>query len=69
MELGLKRTARYLGIGGVASILFGVTVLLWPGISLVSLTLLFGAFAFTYGAFALEAGMNLARPMPRPAIV
>lgn len=59
MQRGLKRTARYLGIGGVASILFGVTILLWPGISLVSLALLFGAFAFTYGTLALGAGLSL----------
>jgi len=59
MDKTLTRTARFLGIGGVASIMFGVIVLLWPGISLVALTALFGAFAFVYGSFAIGAGLTL----------
>lgn len=60
-EMGkeLTRMSRLLGVSGVASIVFGVTVLLWPGISLLSLTLLFGAFAFVYGTFAIGAGLYL----------
>jgi uncharacterized membrane protein HdeD (DUF308 family) len=34
---------------GVISILFGIMVFAWPGISLVSLVLLFGAFALADG--------------------
>ena len=59
MDKGLTRMSRLLGVAGVASIVFGVTVLLWPGISLLSLTLLFGAFAFVYGTFAIGAGLYL----------
>src|SRR5690349_16720181 len=59
MDKALRRTARFLGVGGVASIVFGVVVLLWPGISLVALTALFGAFAFVYGTFAVGAGLTL----------
>lgn len=59
IDTGLKRMARWLGIAGVASIVFGVILLLWPGISLVALTALFGAFAFVYGTFAFGAGLNL----------
>lgn len=59
MDLAVKRMARILGVGGVASIVFGVIVLLWPGISLVALTALFGAFALVYGAFAVAAGLYL----------
>lgn len=59
IDTGLKRMARWLGVAGVASIVFGVILLLWPGISLAALTALFGAFAFVYGAFAFGAGLNL----------
>jgi hypothetical protein len=34
-----------LGINGVLSIVFGVVILIWPGISLFALTILFGAYA------------------------
>lgn len=59
IDTGLKRMARWLGVAGIASIVFGVILLLWPGISLVALTALFGAFAFVYGVFAFGAGLNL----------
>ena len=59
MDKALTRMSRLLGVAGAASIVFGVTVLLWPGISLLSLTLLFGAFAFVYGTFAIGAGLYL----------
>jgi len=59
LDRGLKRMARWLGIGGVAAIVFGIVALVWPGITLVSLTLLFGAFAFVYGVFGIAAGLNL----------
>lgn len=59
MDKSLTRMSRLLGVAGVASIVFGATVLLWPGISLLSLTLLFGAFAFVYGTFAIGAGFYL----------
>jgi uncharacterized membrane protein HdeD (DUF308 family) len=59
MDKALTRMSRLLAISGVASIVFGVTVLLWPGISLLSLTLLFGAFAFVYGTFAVGGGLYL----------
>ena len=59
MERAMSRSAVYLGVAGVASIAFGAITLFWPGISLVALTALFGAFALVYGAFALAAGLNL----------
>ncbi|MFI5287563.1 MAG: DUF308 domain-containing protein [Candidatus Dormiibacterota bacterium] len=59
MAKALTRMSRLLAVAGVASIVFGATVLLWPGISLLSLTLLFGAFAFVYGTFAIGAGLYL----------
>ncbi len=59
MDKALTRMSRLLALSGVASIVFGVTVLLWPGISLVSLTFLFGAFAFVYGSLAIGSGLYL----------
>jgi len=59
MDIALKRTARYLAFAGVAAIVFGVVVLVWPGISLVALTTLFGAFAFVFGTLAVGGGLNL----------
>ncbi len=59
LERAISRSAVYLGVGGVASIAFGAITLFWPGISLVALTALFGAFTLVYGAFALASGLNL----------
>ena len=59
MDKAMTRMSRLLAVAGVASIVFGATVLLWPGISLLSLTLVFGAFAFVYGTFAIGAGLYL----------
>lgn len=59
IDRSLTRTARWLGVAGVASVVFGVTLLLWPGMSLVALTALFGAYALVYGTFALGAGLSM----------
>jgi len=59
MDKALTRTARYLAVGGVAWIVFGAIVLFWPGVSLVALTALFGAFVFVYGTFAVGSGLTL----------
>jgi uncharacterized membrane protein HdeD (DUF308 family) len=44
-----------LGINGVLSIAFGVVILVWPGISLFALTILFGAYATATGVIGLGA--------------
>jgi uncharacterized membrane protein HdeD (DUF308 family) len=41
---------------GIAAILFGVLALLWPGVTLVTLVLLWGAWALIDGVTALVAG-------------
>ena len=38
-----------LGLNGLLSIALGVVILLWPGISLEALTILFGAYALATG--------------------
>ncbi len=42
---------------GIAALIFGVLSLVWPGISLLTLILFFGAYALVDGAFALAAAM------------
>jgi uncharacterized membrane protein HdeD (DUF308 family) len=42
-----------LGLSGVLSIVVGVVILVWPGISLDALTLLFGAYALAAGVVGL----------------
>jgi len=42
---------------GIAALAFGILSLIWPGISLYILTILFGAYALVDGAFALAAAI------------
>lgn len=43
---------------GIAAIAFGVLAMLWPGITLISLTLLWGAYTLVDGVFALWAAIS-----------
>ena len=43
---------------GVAAIIFGMLAFVWPGITLLSLTFLWGAYAFADGIFALWAAIS-----------
>lgn len=45
-------------IRGIIAILFGIAAFALPGLTLLSLTLLWGAFALIDGAFALWAGIT-----------
>jgi uncharacterized membrane protein HdeD (DUF308 family) len=55
----MSRSAVYLGVSGVAAIVFGAIALFLPGITLVVLTLLFGVFAVVSGVLALGSALNL----------
>jgi uncharacterized membrane protein HdeD (DUF308 family) len=50
---------------GVCAVIFGILAFVWPGITLVTLVLLYGAFAFVDGVFALWAGIAGGSPAPR----
>ena len=47
-----------LGLSGALSVLFGVVILVWPEISLFSLVVLFGAFAFVRGIVGLVMAIS-----------
>lgn len=50
---------------GVFAILFGVLTFAWPGITLIALVLLYGAFAFTDGVLSIAAAVKGGVPAPR----
>jgi uncharacterized membrane protein HdeD (DUF308 family) len=43
---------------GIVSVIFGVLAFVWPGITLLALTLLYGAYAFLDGALCLTAAVT-----------
>jgi uncharacterized membrane protein HdeD (DUF308 family) len=50
---------------GIAAIVFGVLAFVWPGLTLVTLVLLYGAFAIVDGVIALAAAFSgLVKPAP-----
>jgi uncharacterized membrane protein HdeD (DUF308 family) len=50
---------------GIAGILFGMLAFVWPGLTLVTLVLLYGAYAVVDGAFALVTAFTAAaKPAP-----
>jgi uncharacterized membrane protein HdeD (DUF308 family) len=50
---------------GVCAILFGSLTFVWPGVTLVTLVLFYGAFAFADGVLAVIAAMTGGRSEPR----
>ncbi len=50
---------------GICAIIFGVLTFAWPGVTLVTLVLLYGAFALADGIFALGAAIAGRTPEPR----
>lgn len=50
---------------GVAALLFGLGALLWPGLTLAVLVLLFGAYALADGLFAIVTGIATRREQER----
>src|SRR5262249_54331370 len=50
---------------GICAILFGVLTFVWPGITLLTLVLLYGAFALVDGVLALAEAVMGGAPAPR----
>jgi uncharacterized membrane protein HdeD (DUF308 family) len=50
---------------GIAAIIFGVLAFAWPGITLLTLILLFGAYALADGVLAIIAAITGGAPAPR----
>jgi|KBSMisStandDraft_5_1062788.scaffolds.fasta_scaffold21019_4 uncharacterized membrane protein HdeD (DUF308 family) len=50
---------------GMCAILFGILAFVWPAMTLVTLILLYGAFAFVDGVFALVAAVTGGAAAPR----
>ena len=49
----------WLGLGGLASIVFGVLLVIWPGSGLVTLSWLIGFYALAFGISMLMIGFRL----------
>jgi uncharacterized membrane protein HdeD (DUF308 family) len=43
---------------GVAAVFFGLSALIWPGLTLAVLVIIYGAYAVVDGAFAVVAGLR-----------
>jgi uncharacterized membrane protein HdeD (DUF308 family) len=54
----LSRSWWLMLLRGVASILFGIAAFIWPGLTVLALTLLYGAFAMADGILALGAALS-----------
>ena len=54
----LNRAWWLLLLRGLAAILFGIAAFTWPGLSVLSLVLLYGAYAFVDGVGALAAAFR-----------
>jgi uncharacterized membrane protein HdeD (DUF308 family) len=66
MSRFVSKVTTMLAIRGVLAILFGIVALAWPGITLMALVTLFGAFALVDSIGALVAAItDAASPLPR----
>ena len=54
----LKRVRWALGLSGALAVLFGIVIIVWPGISLFSLVIVFGAFALARGIVGLVGAIR-----------
>lgn len=54
-----------LALRGVAAIVFGVLAFAWPGITIMSLVILYGAYALVDGVFSIIAAIGGGTPAPR----
>lgn len=55
---GLAKNWWLLLLRGIASIVFGVLAFAWPGITIISLVIVYGAYALVDGLFSLFAAIS-----------
>ncbi len=56
----LTRNWWAMALRGVAAIIFGILAFIWPGITLIVLAIMFGAYALVDGVFAIIAAIQRA---------
>jgi uncharacterized membrane protein HdeD (DUF308 family) len=61
----LERNWWLILLRGVCAIIFGVLTFIWPGITLLTLVLFYGAYALIDGAIALWSAIVGGEPAPR----
>ncbi|MBV8154983.1 MAG: HdeD family acid-resistance protein [Candidatus Eremiobacteraeota bacterium] len=61
----LARNWWALMIRGIAAVVFGVLAFIWPGATIVAIGVLFGAYAFVDGVFAIVAAVRAAEAHER----
>jgi uncharacterized membrane protein HdeD (DUF308 family) len=57
-ETAFTRVRWALGLSGALSVALGIAILVWPDISLYTLVILFGAFAFARGVVGLGTAIS-----------
>ncbi len=65
MRPALERNWWLLLIRGLIAILFGILAMVWPGLTLIALVLLYGAYALADGLVALFAAIKGGNVAPR----
>jgi len=65
MIADLSRSWWVLALRGALGILFGIGAFVWPGLTVAALILVFGAYAFVDGIFAVVAGIGMRRQIDR----
>ena len=63
MAADLARNWWVLALRGIAGILFGIGAFVWPGATLTTLVIVFGAYVFVDGIFAVVAGIGMRRQL------
>jgi uncharacterized membrane protein HdeD (DUF308 family) len=63
MASELARNWWLLALRGVLGILFGIGAFVWPGATLSALVIVFGAYVFVDGIFAVVAGIGMRRQL------
>lgn len=65
----LAKNWKLLALRGLAGVIFGVLAFMWPGITLLALVYLFGAYALVNGVLALMTAYRAPKGYPRFGIL